>query len=434
MTTRLTTFQAFRVASNKLFPLAAILAALFTMCALAQYLYVAHQNRATTEAELEPLAGEIGQEIAFTNSWNLTGFRHSQFAAGSYFVFTQEGFQIEMGEFIPGLIDRVAVSDESIYEKPKTVTTPLGEKWRLWGSRVQGGFVILGILDMDEDLQDLDLADRTLRNDAAKFGRTLDEAMQVRPRDVAFKIDYAVVNDSGELKFSTSAIPLRMLAGPLLNLQATTSIIKLGGKSYFLLRRPVLNASGVAVGQIVIPKDVTTGERAVHSLSLFNLGIGGLCWLLVLVLVAANGIASEIEKHRLEISLEEALRQGEGQTIEFKEGISMENLPPAISAFANTNAGVIFVGVRDNREVCGVMAANPQEEERVKQKIRDVLQNRVDPLIIPNLKYYESAGKKVLRVSIPRGDRPPYLGNGVVYRRVLAAVVPARADDIRKMR
>ena len=150
--------------------------------------------------------------------------------------------------------------------------------------------------------------------------------------------------------------------------------------------------------------------------------------------VGIKAIANEIEKRTLEISLEEAMRQGEGQTIEFKAGISVNNLPPVISAFANTNPGVIFVGIHDDGEVCGLLVTHLHEEERIKQQIRDIVQNRVDPLVIPILKYFEAGGKKVLRVSIPLGNRPPYLGNDVVYRRVLAAVVPAKADDIRKMR
>jgi hypothetical protein len=114
----------------------------------------------------------------------------------------------------------------------------------------------------------------------------------------------------------------------------------------------------------------------------------------VLVLVGAKFIGSEIEKRRLEISLEEALRQGEGQAIEFKERISTENLPPAISAFANTNPGVIFVGVRDNREVCGVIVSNPQEEERVKQKLETSFKTGSTHCLYPASSILRSTVKK----------------------------------------
>lgn len=288
----LSSFQAVRIAARKLFPFAVALAVLFTVCAFAQYLHVTRQNRAATEAELESTAGRISQELAFTNSWNLTGFRHAELAASSYFIFTRDGFQIEMGEFIPGLIERVALIDDSIYEKPKTVATPVGEKWRLLGKKVKGGFVALGTLDLDDDLQDLDLADRRIRSEAAKFGLTLGEAMQVRPRGVASKIDYAVIDDSGKLKVATGWFPLRILTGQILDAAATKSTVRLNGSSYFLLRHSILGGSGTPVGQIVVSKDVTAGERAVGSLVLFNLGMGGLCWLAVVLLVGAKVASS----------------------------------------------------------------------------------------------------------------------------------------------
>ena len=74
----------------------------------------------------------------------------------------------------------------------------------------------------------------------------------------------------------------------------------------------------------------------------------------------------------------------------------MNNLPPVISAFANTNPGVIFVGIHDDGEVCGLMVAHPHEEERIKQQIRDIVQNRVDPLVIPILKYFEGVASAIV--------------------------------------
>jgi hypothetical protein len=431
--TGLTFLQAFRLASKRIVPFACGFAVLFTLCALAQYWFVTRQTRLTTKADLEAVAKRIEQEIAFTNSWNLNGWRRAEFAAGTYYVFTTDGFQIEIGEFTPGLVTHVALVDTAIYDGPKTVTTPVAETWRLLGKKVSGGSVLLGILDLEDDLKDLKSADETLRTEAAKFGSTIAEATKVRSRDISARVDYAVIGDSGDLQFSTSFVPLWLSSGPVLNAAAIRSPITVEGKSYLLYQKPILDGLGKAVGHIVIPKDVTAEQRAVRSLAFFNVGLGALCWLAVLLFVGGHIAASEIEKRNLEISLEEALRQGEGQTIEFKEGVSTQNLPPAISAFANTNAGIIFVGVRDNREVCGVIASTPQEEEQLKQKIRDVVQNHVDPLVIPDLRYYEHDGKKVIRLLVPLGDRPPYLGNGIVWRRVLAAVVPAKADDIRRM-
>jgi branched-subunit amino acid ABC-type transport system permease component len=67
----LSAFQVFHLAGRKVFPLAAVLAVLFTLGALVQYTYVTRKIRATTVAELTAEADRMRQELAFTNSWNL---------------------------------------------------------------------------------------------------------------------------------------------------------------------------------------------------------------------------------------------------------------------------------------------------------------------------------------------------------------------------
>jgi hypothetical protein len=163
--TGLTFLQAFRLASKRIVPFACGFAVLFTLCALAQYWFVTRQTRLTTKADLEAVAKRIEQEIAFTNSWNLNGGRRAEFGAGTYYVFTADGFQIEIGEFIPGLVTRVALVETAVYDGPRTVNTPVGETWRLLGKRVSGGSVLLGILDLEDDLKDLQSADKTLHTE-----------------------------------------------------------------------------------------------------------------------------------------------------------------------------------------------------------------------------------------------------------------------------
>ncbi len=434
MERQLTLWQKYRLAGKRVVRFAVIFAFLFTLCAVAQYVFVNRQIRVATETTLEAVAIQIAREIAFSNRWNLTGYRRAEFGGEHYYVLTADGFHVDMGGFVAGLVDRVALINGSISGKPKTVITPVGETWRLLGERVEGGSIVLGILDLDDDLKDLDIADNTLLSEARKFGSTIAQAARVNSRDIDIRIHYAVMADSGELRSATGGIPLRIQTGAILNLSSSFTPVDIDGKSYVLHRKPIMDPAGKLVGQIIIPKNVTAEHEAVRSHVLFNIALGVFCWFVVLLVVGAHFAASEIERRKLDISLEEALRQGEGQTIEFKEGIGAESLPPAISAFANTNSGNIFIGVRDDKEVCGVAATTPQEREQLIQRLRDVVQNRIDPLIIPATKFFDlHDGKKVLRVSVPLGYRRPYLGNGVVWRRVLAAVVPARADDIRTM-
>jgi len=264
MNVHLTILQAYRATYKRMLPFAAALAALFTLCAFAQYFFITGQIRATAQTEMETAASRIKQEIAFTNSWDLIGWRHAEFPAGIYYIFTPEGFQIENGGYVPGLITRVAPIDDSAQQEPTTVRTPVGETWRLLRKQISGGFVVLGILDLDDDLKDLNTADKILYSEAAKFGSTLAQATNINPREIPLKVDYAVVADSGDLETATGCIPLRLLNGPILDAVPAGVPVQVGGRPYVLHRKAILGGSGIrsADGQIVLsePPNVSSNN------------------------------------------------------------------------------------------------------------------------------------------------------------------------------
>ena len=55
------------------------------------------------------------------------------------------------------------------------------------------------------------------------------------------------------------------------------------------------------------------------------------------------------------------IKEGEGQTIEFKA--NSENIGKDICAFANTNSGTILIGVDDRGNVTGIKNIKKTEEE-----------------------------------------------------------------------
>ncbi len=77
-----------------------------------------------------------------------------------------------------------------------------------------------------------------------------------------------------------------------------------------------------------------------------------------------------------------------------------------ICAFANTNGGTLFIGLSDNVQnpVAGI--AKPQEAI-------DLIRNEVEKHITPPLEIaidvHETQAKKVLQISVPVGDDPPYV-------------------------
>ena len=80
----------------------------------------------------------------------------------------------------------------------------------------------------------------------------------------------------------------------------------------------------------------------------------------------------------------------ESQNIEFKESWRDE-YQKWICGFANAQGGVLYVGVKDNGEVCGVQEAKKLMED-IPNKVRDMMGILVDV----NLKEKDRKRQKVL--------------------------------------
>ena len=125
----------------------------------------------------------------------------------------------------------------------------------------------------------------------------------------------------------------------------------------------------------------------------------------------------------------------ESETVELKE-IVVDEIKKEIIAFANSNGGRLYIGVRDDGEVIGL-----DDPDRVSLQISNMVRDAIKPDVTMFLHYetIEEAGKKIVVVDIQRGtDRPYYLAKkGMrpegVYVRQGYSSVPATDTAIRRM-
>lgn len=120
---------------------------------------------------------------------------------------------------------------------------------------------------------------------------------------------------------------------------------------------------------------------------------------------------------RSEGGLLELMRRGEGPHVEFKR-LSEDpkfnvNLCKAISAFANTEGGVLFLGVDD--EGMPVDNVDPSEEDRILKLVTSHVDPPVEDLRFQMLLTDEH---QILTIEVPEGDSKPYLlqDHGVFVR------------------
>ena len=112
------------------------------------------------------------------------------------------------------------------------------------------------------------------------------------------------------------------------------------------------------------------------------------------------------------IDLKQRIANGENTTTEFKENFDQEVIETA-AAFANTDGGVILIGVSDNREVRGITIG--------KETLRDV-SNRISqatkPRVVIEIKSVAIEEKSVLLIHIAESSIKPVSVRGRCYRRV----------------
>jgi hypothetical protein len=77
-----------------------------------------------------------------------------------------------------------------------------------------------------------------------------------------------------------------------------------------------------------------------------------------------------------------------------------------ICAFANTNGGTIFVGVTDDSKLPVSGVTKPQEATKI---IRNEVEKKITPPLDIQVDQQVTRGKKILQISVPVGEDPPYV-------------------------
>lgn len=99
-----------------------------------------------------------------------------------------------------------------------------------------------------------------------------------------------------------------------------------------------------------------------------------------------------------------------------------------VCAFANTNGGTLYVGASADVKVNPVGVDNAQSAI---PKLQKEIERRITPDFTVTIDTQESRGKTIIRVSIPRGDDPPYaIDDNKIYVRQESETSLAVRDEI----
>lgn len=124
------------------------------------------------------------------------------------------------------------------------------------------------------------------------------------------------------------------------------------------------------------------------------------------------------------------IRQGESQTVEFKESLTNpKDFASVLVSFANANDGYIILGVSNSKGVKGIRWTNKEEEW-----LLNVGTNNCQPPIVPLVEKVDLEKRKVVVLTVLEGTDKPYKANNICYIRIGQTTRPTdRQTEIRLM-
>ena len=121
------------------------------------------------------------------------------------------------------------------------------------------------------------------------------------------------------------------------------------------------------------------------------------------------------------------IEEGEGPRTEFKRALGdLTAVGKAISALANSQGGLIILGVADSRELVGVQ----EDPERVRERLTSFLQSGCSTPVHASMGRYETWDGWVHWIEVPRqrGFEPIRYGGRVWVRRERSSVEPSAME------
>jgi ATP-dependent DNA helicase RecG len=127
------------------------------------------------------------------------------------------------------------------------------------------------------------------------------------------------------------------------------------------------------------------------------------------------------------MNLQELIKTGESDTVEFKEKFDERTIESAV-AFANTKGDTIFIGVSDKNNIKGIKIG----KETINQRTNQISQS-TDPRIIPEIEQIKVSGKTVIAVKIKENPIKPISTRGRCLKRVDSSNRAMSAQEVVQM-
>lgn len=130
-----------------------------------------------------------------------------------------------------------------------------------------------------------------------------------------------------------------------------------------------------------------------------------------------------------ELKIQELIKKGESQTLEFKPSLSdIDKILQELCGFANTEGGMLLVGVSDSGKLLGTDIGKNTIES-----FTNKISQGFDPKLYPKIDRVKLDGKDLLLVEIKETINKPYQVFGKAFKRVGKSTLQMSRDEFERM-
>ncbi len=123
------------------------------------------------------------------------------------------------------------------------------------------------------------------------------------------------------------------------------------------------------------------------------------------------------------------IEKGESGRVEFKKSLRLhDEIGEAVSAFCNTNEGILLVGVSDSGMVKGA-----QVGKRTMEDLANYIKRNTDPQVYPSVEVVQADGKDVVVVKVNESHEKPVFFKKHAYKRVSKSSHRISSSEMRKL-
>lgn len=324
------------------------LAFFFSLMSVVQYWFVGVQIKAMITENLQLKSQKINKQINYATAPDLAGYNKVYSGLNAFQLINLDGTVIDTeganAAYVPDFLPVVRMPWlKNSKELPVTYVSPLGERWLLLTTPIEGGFGVLGISEFDSE-SDATSASALMEN-AKRLPGGVAALDHYDPSKLDHKIHHAVVSLDGKLLRAGGRIPFQV-DPTAVGRQSTESGFKLAnnGATYYVLYSPLTDTQGQPVGTMAGFQDTSQSQSAIQNMLIFSVALGILSFIGFLVVSIASLLRHESEKQKIRAAFQNYFAPKIPQTM-FREQQNIEGQPQEVTImFSDIRS---FVNLRD---------------------------------------------------------------------------------------